>query len=82
MGITSVTKKGQVTIPVAVRRALHIKPKDRVEICIEGDGATIKKIPDVGELQGSISVPKRLKGADWKDIGKKTHKAIGKGGAR
>lgn len=78
MGITSVTKKGQVTIPVDIRRALHIKPKDRVEIRVEGDIATVTKIPDISELQGSISVPKRLKGADWKDIERKTHKAIGK----
>lgn len=80
MGITSVTKKGQVTIPVAVRRALHIKPKDRVEIRVEGDVATVKKVPDIGELQGSISVPEHLKGADWKDIERKTHDIIGKGG--
>lgn len=29
--MTKVTKKGQVTIPAAVRRAMGVKPGDRVE---------------------------------------------------
>ena len=80
MGITSVTKKGQITIPAAVRRALRIQPKDRVEVHVEGDVATVKRVPDIGELQGSIFVPEHLKGASWKEIEKKAHEAIGKGG--
>jgi AbrB family looped-hinge helix DNA binding protein len=40
---TTVTQKGQVTIPVKVRRQLGLKPRDRVIIEADGDSATIRK---------------------------------------
>jgi len=41
MHTTTVTQKGQVTIPKEVRRALNLKPHDRVLITLEGDRAVI-----------------------------------------
>ncbi len=35
--MTKVTKKGQVTIPAAVRRAMGVKPGDRVEFTALSD---------------------------------------------
>ena len=37
----SVSPKGQVTIPLAVRRRLGLKPKDRVEFSMVGDSVKI-----------------------------------------
>lgn len=35
--LTTMTKRGQVTVPAEVRRVLHLKPKDKVAFRIEGD---------------------------------------------
>lgn len=39
---TSMTKKGQVTIPVEVRKALGLKPRDRVVFEIRDTEVTIR----------------------------------------
>ncbi len=49
----SVTRKGQVTIPVELRRKFHIEENSRVEI-IEKDGEiVIRKCPSFFDLAGS-----------------------------
>lgn len=35
--LTTLTQRGQVTVPAEVRRILHLKPKDRVAFQIEDD---------------------------------------------
>lgn len=40
-----VSTKGQIVLPVAVRRALGLKPGMRVEIRVEGKGARITPAP-------------------------------------
>ena len=53
--ITRVTSKGQVTIPAEIRRALGIKPRDRVEFSLADGVATVAKAESVVEkLGGSI----------------------------
>lgn len=75
MGTTSVTRKGQVTIPADVRRALSIKERDKVLITLAGKVAVIQKVPALLDLEGSVHVPKRLRGAPWKEIEKKAREA-------
>ena len=41
---TTVTSKGQVTIPSAIRRALNIKPKDRVAFELVNGKAFLRPI--------------------------------------
>ena len=43
--LSSVSPKGQVTIPSAIRRLLGIKPKDRVAFNVEGTTVTIEPAP-------------------------------------
>jgi len=72
------TKKGQVTIPKEVRKALSLKEKDKVLIRAEGEKAIIEKIPSLLEMQGSVVIPKKAKGLSWKEIEKRAHKAQSK----
>ena len=51
---TNLTSKGQVTIPKAVRDALHLRSGDRLDFILEADG-TVRVLP----ITGSV---KRLKG--------------------
>jgi AbrB family looped-hinge helix DNA binding protein len=67
-----ITAKGQVTIPVAVRRALDLDVGDEVifELDPESGGAhaQIRKAADFLALAGSVPVPAEWAGADWPDL--------------
>lgn len=41
-----VTSKGQITIPVAVRRRLGLRPGDRVHFSLEDDRAVLRAVPE------------------------------------
>lgn len=53
-GITTVTQKGQVTIPVAMRKALGISFYDRVQVRM-GDGVVeVTPVEDFLSMAGSV----------------------------
>jgi AbrB family looped-hinge helix DNA binding protein len=52
MATSTVTSKGQITIPKEIRERLHIKTGDRLDFRVEGDGAVrivpvARKVADV-----------------------------------
>jgi AbrB family looped-hinge helix DNA binding protein len=59
MVTATVTTKGQITIPKAVRGALHFQPGDRIAFVIHGDSkAAIKPITkSVDEVFGKLHSP-------------------------
>ncbi len=75
----TVTSKGQVTIPAAVRRALHLSAGSRIVFHLEGEQVVvepagggrqtrIERVPDFFALAGTVSVPNELRGADWETL--------------
>lgn len=52
---STVTSKGQTTIPERIRRALRIKPGDKLEYAVEGDHATIRVHPGIRSLKGVLA---------------------------
>lgn len=42
---TRLTQKGQVTIPLAIRSRLGLKPKDRVRFELEGEVVVLRRAP-------------------------------------
>ncbi len=59
MGLHStVTRKGQTTIPGEIRDALRIKPGDRLEYAIEGDRVIFRVHRGTMSLKGSLSSDK------------------------
>lgn len=40
--LSSVSPKGQITVPAEIRRKLGVKPKDKVSLRLEGDGVTVR----------------------------------------
>jgi AbrB family looped-hinge helix DNA binding protein len=55
---STVTSKGQTTIPGEIRQALRIKPGDRLEYAVEGDHATIRVHPGAKSLKGALASSK------------------------
>lgn len=49
----SVTKKGQITIPVALRRKFRIEEGSKVEVVEEEGNIVIRKLPSIFDLAGS-----------------------------
>ena len=57
----TITSKGQITLPKALRDELHLEPGDRVEFIVEVDGG-VRMIPrkaSVKQLKGMLPKPKR-----------------------
>lgn len=57
----TLTSKGQVTIPKAVRDSLHLHTGDRLEFFIEADGSIriIPSVSSVTELKGLVPPPEK-----------------------
>ena len=52
---STVTSKGQTTIPEQIRKVLRIKPGDRLEYAVEGEQATIRVHPGIRSLRGALA---------------------------
>jgi antitoxin PrlF len=63
MAVSTITSKGQTTIPSEIRRHLKLKTGDRVEFIVEADGRVVL-VPatvDVSELMGLLApAPRRV----------------------
>ena len=68
--VATVTSKGQLTLPAAVRRQLGIDPGDRVTIVVEDEnGARLRRVEhDVASVRGLIATPPGLESEDFDDL--------------
>jgi AbrB family looped-hinge helix DNA binding protein len=55
---STVTKRGQTTIPSPVREALHIQPGDKLEYDIQGSQVIIRVHQGTMALQGALASSK------------------------
>lgn len=65
------TSKGQVTVPVEVRRLLGLDEGDSLLFRVEGHGeptASVTKVPRLRHLAGSFPLPEEWKDASWQEI--------------
>jgi len=61
MSTATVTSKGQITIPAAVREAMQIETGDRIDFVETGPGRfeVVAASSDVAELKGMLGKAKR-----------------------
>ena len=52
--IATVTTKGQVTIPKAIRDLLGIRPNDKVDFKMENGVVVLKPLKSLRDLRGSV----------------------------
>jgi AbrB family looped-hinge helix DNA binding protein len=64
---STVTRKGQTTLPGKIRKALRIKAGDKLEYEMEGDHATIRVHLGTRSLKGVLA-SKRGKGMSFAEI--------------
>lgn len=76
--MASMTSKGQVTVPKAVREALGLRAGDRVVFRVEGQRATLARTPDLLALAGSVPVPAGKRGTPWDEVLRQTHADVGR----
>ena len=60
---TTITQKGQITIPKAIRDALRMAVGQKISLELEKEEIRIRVFPDILELAGTIKV-KKNKGVD------------------
>ena len=51
---TTLTSKGQITIPKEVRDKLDLQPRDKITFIAENGYATLRRLPRLEELVGSL----------------------------
>jgi len=69
MPVSTLTSKGQTTIPGEIRRHLKLKPGDRIEFVVEKDGK-VRLVPaniDIATLKGILGPPPRRLSLDEMD---------------
>jgi len=64
----TVTSKGQITLPKAVRDALGLHAGDEVLFRVERGRAILAKVPDFLDLKDSVPVPPGKRGVSWSRI--------------
>jgi AbrB family looped-hinge helix DNA binding protein len=66
---STITAKGQVTIPAEVRKHLGVKPNDKIAFIIEDEGTVqvaAPRYPDIASLRGAAGSLK--KPLSWKEM--------------
>ncbi len=79
MPIAVLNFKGQVTIPKEVRKALNLRPSDKVIIVVEGNRAILQPLKgNVLDIGGSVKITEREKPIEFKKIRKEVKKRVAK----
>lgn len=61
MSQSTITDKFQTTIPVDVRKALNLSPRQRLSYELRPDGsATLRPVPNLNQLFGSVRLGRRV----------------------
>jgi len=72
---STVTSKGQTTIPQKLRKALRIAPGDTLEYLVEGDHAILRVHPGTRSVRGALA-SKKGKGMSFAQIREAAVKAV------
>ena len=72
---STMTSKGQTTIPGKIRKALRMKPGDRLEYSVEGNQVTIRVHPGTRSLKGALA-SKKGKGMSFAQIRRAAAKVV------
>ena len=73
--LATITTKGQVTIPVGIRKALGLKPRDKVAFILDHD--IVRLEPSSSTLKAGFGAVKpRRKPEDFKELRSKVRERV------
>jgi AbrB family looped-hinge helix DNA binding protein len=79
MPISVLTSKGQMTIPKEVRKALNLRPLEKVIIVVEGNRAILQPLKgNLLDIGGSVKISDREKPIEFKKVREEVKKRVGK----
>ena len=79
MPISVLTSKGQMTIPKEVRKALNLRPSEKVIIVVEGNRAILQPLKgNLLDIGGSVKITDRAKPIDFKKVREEVKKRVAK----
>jgi antitoxin PrlF len=79
MPISILTSKGQMTIPKEVRRALNLRPSEKVIIVVEGNRAILQPLKgNLLHIGGSVKITDREKPIEFKKVREEVKKRVAK----
>jgi AbrB family looped-hinge helix DNA binding protein len=71
------TSKGQMTIPKEIRKALNLRPSEKVIIVVEGNQAIIQPLKgNLLDIGGSVKITGREKPIDFKKVREEVKKQV------
>ena len=79
--MTVVTRKGQITLPAEIRRALDLKEGDKVTVSLVGNEARVRPAGSVLE-QGFGAVEPRRRPEDFRELRRLAEEAIAEDAVR
>ncbi len=71
---STITSKGQTTLPAQIRHALHLKTGDKILYEIQGDSVVIRPHPGVMAVFGSLKPPAGKDGVPFVEARAKSRK--------
>jgi AbrB family looped-hinge helix DNA binding protein len=79
MPISVLTSKGQMTIPKEVRKALNLRPSEKVIIVVEGNQAILQPLKgNLLDIGGSVKITDREKPIKFKKVREEVKKRVAK----
>lgn len=73
---SKVTRRGQTTLPRAVREALHLSGGEHLSYEITADGVLVRAQPGAASAYGMLKVPEHLKGLEFKKARTMAHERL------
>jgi antitoxin PrlF len=75
MSVSTLTRKGQTTIPKDVRKFLGLEPEDKILYLIEGEKVILKPLKgNILELRGSV--PAKKESIDFNKLRQETKRKV------
>ena len=79
MPISVLTSKGQMTIPKEVRKALNLRPSEKVIIVVEGNRAILQPLRgNLLDIGGSVKITQREKPIEFKKVREEVKRRVAK----
>ncbi|MBP9781108.1 AbrB/MazE/SpoVT family DNA-binding domain-containing protein [Candidatus Woesebacteria bacterium] len=74
--ITTVTQKGQVTLPIGIRQLLKIKSYDKVMISFSRGKIIIEPVLNILDFAGSVSVNPKVSVSQARKLMEKNYRPV------